>query len=390
MAPAYRAAHAGHVSLRPAQGHVGDRDTAARRRSAAMSRLARTAATAGSPTTAAATATAPSVRGQPRVTGSPHARQTCCRSATSTWSSPCPPRSPTSRFHNKAAVYDLLFRVASETMLTIAADPHHLGARIGLTAVLHTWGSAMTHHPHIHMIVPGGGISLDGERWVSSRAKFLLPVRVLAKLFRRRFLEQLQQLHATGRLQFFGDQAGLSDPTCLPPPPDAAPQEAVGRLRQAAVLRPASGARLFVPIHPPRRHLEPSAHRARQDRCHVPLQGLSPRQCADRQQHHDAQPGRIHPPLPAPRSAEGLPPHPSLRPPRQRRPQRQCRACPGVARCACTTRGRGRRIAARPASAMPLLRRPYGHHRDLPACGSGARATIVAPSPGPRCHDPAR
>ena len=114
-------------------------------------------------------------------------------------------------FHNKAVVYDLLFRVASETMLTIAADPHHLGVRIGLTAVLHTWGSAMTHHPHIHMIVPGGGISFAGERWVSSRAKFLLPVRVLAKLFRRRFLEQLQQLHATGRLQFFGDQVGLSD-----------------------------------------------------------------------------------------------------------------------------------------------------------------------------------
>ena len=114
-------------------------------------------------------------------------------------------------FHNKAAVYDLLFRVASETMVTIAADPRHLGARIGITAVLHTWGSAMTHHPHIHMIVPGGGISLDGERWVSSRVGFLLSVRVLAKLFRRLFLARLQQLHATGRLQFFGDHVGLSD-----------------------------------------------------------------------------------------------------------------------------------------------------------------------------------
>ena len=87
-------------------------------------------------------------------------------------------------------VYDLLFRVAAETMLTIAAEPRHLGARIGVTAVLHSWGSAMTHHPHIHMIVPGGCISLDGERWVSSRARFLLPVRVLAKLFRRLFLGQ--------------------------------------------------------------------------------------------------------------------------------------------------------------------------------------------------------
>ena len=114
-------------------------------------------------------------------------------------------------FHNKAVVYDLLFRAASETMLTIAADPRHLGACIGLTAVLHTWGSAMMHHPHIHMIVPGGGLSLNGERWVSSRARFLLPVRVLGKLFRGRFLGQLQQLHAAGRLQFFGEQVGLSD-----------------------------------------------------------------------------------------------------------------------------------------------------------------------------------
>jgi len=113
--------------------------------------------------------------------------------------------------HNKAVVYDLLFRAASETMLTIAADPRHLGARIGLTAVLHSWGSAMTHHPHIHMIVPGGGISLDAERWVASRPAFLLPVRVLAKLFRRLFLAGLQQLHATGRLQFFADHVGLSD-----------------------------------------------------------------------------------------------------------------------------------------------------------------------------------
>ena len=114
--------------------------------------------------------------------------------------------------HNKTAVYDLLFSVAADTMLTIAADPRHLGARIGITAVLHTWGSAMMHHPHLHMIVPGGGISLDGERWVSSRAGFLLPVRVLAKLFRGRFLAGLQQLHAAGRLQFFGNQLALSDP----------------------------------------------------------------------------------------------------------------------------------------------------------------------------------
>ena len=113
-------------------------------------------------------------------------------------------------FHNKATVYDLLFRAASETMLTIAADPKHLGVRIGITAVLHTWGSALTHHPHVHMIVPGGGIAPDG-RWVSSRPAFLLPVRVLGALFRRLFLMRLIALHDAGRLAFFGTMAHLAE-----------------------------------------------------------------------------------------------------------------------------------------------------------------------------------
>lgn len=114
-------------------------------------------------------------------------------------------------FHNKALVYDLLFRAASQTMLTIAADPKHLGARIGITAVLHTWGSAMTHHPHVHMIVPGGGIALDGTRWIASRPAFLLPVRVLGMLFRRLFLDGLLALHRAGKLRFFGALAGWKD-----------------------------------------------------------------------------------------------------------------------------------------------------------------------------------
>jgi Putative transposase/Transposase zinc-binding domain len=116
---------------------------------------------------------------------------------------------------NKAVVYDLLFRTAAETLLTIAADPEHLGARIGATAVLHTWGSAMTHHPHLHMIVPGGGISLDGTRWVPCRSGFLLPVRVLSCLFRRLFLAGLAHAHAAGRLAFFGDLGGLYDPAAF-------------------------------------------------------------------------------------------------------------------------------------------------------------------------------
>jgi hypothetical protein len=112
-------------------------------------------------------------------------------------------------YQNKAVVYDLLFRTAAETLLTIAADPKHLGARIGATAVLHTWGSAMTHHPHVHVIVPGGGISLDGTRWVRCKPGFLLPVRVLSRLFRRLFLTALADAHAAGRLAFFGEIACL-------------------------------------------------------------------------------------------------------------------------------------------------------------------------------------
>src|ERR1700748_272994 len=96
-------------------------------------------------------------------------------------------------------------------MLPLAADPHQLGARIGVTAVLHSWGSPMTHHPHIHMIVPGGGVSLDGSRWISARPAFFLPVRVLGKLFRRLFLTQLIELHEAGKLVFFGAQSELAE-----------------------------------------------------------------------------------------------------------------------------------------------------------------------------------
>ena len=114
-------------------------------------------------------------------------------------------------YQNKEVIYDILFRASAETMLTIAADPKHLGARIGITSVLHTWGSAMTHHPHVHMIVPGGGISLDGTRWVSCKPGFFLPVRVLSRLYRRLFLEMLIAAHKADRLQFFNGHAALAD-----------------------------------------------------------------------------------------------------------------------------------------------------------------------------------
>jgi hypothetical protein len=116
-------------------------------------------------------------------------------------------------YTNKEVVYGLLFDLAAETLRTIAADPKHLGARIGVTLVLHTWGSALTHHPHVHGIVPGGGLALDAERWIRCKPGFFLPVRVLSRLFRRRFLEELSAAHGRGQLRFFGEHAALADPT---------------------------------------------------------------------------------------------------------------------------------------------------------------------------------
>ena len=113
-------------------------------------------------------------------------------------------------YQNKAEIYAILSKAAAETLITIAADPKHLGARIGLTTVLHTWGSALTHHPHVHCIVPGGGLSPDGAHWIACRPRFFLPVRVLSRLFRRLFLEQLAAAHETGRLRFFGDHGPLT------------------------------------------------------------------------------------------------------------------------------------------------------------------------------------
>jgi hypothetical protein len=129
-----------------------------------------------------------------------------------------PPRIAAIAFQNKAVIYDLLFKASSETLLTIAADPKRLGVRVGFTSVLHTWGSAMTHHPHVHMpcwkhvfdMTPGGGISLDGSRWIGSSEDYLLPVPVLSQLFRGKMLAMLKAAHEAGRLQFFGPHAELA------------------------------------------------------------------------------------------------------------------------------------------------------------------------------------
>jgi hypothetical protein len=269
-------------------------------------------------------------------------------------------------FQNKAVIYDLVFRTAAETLLTIAADPKHLGARVGATAVLHSWGSAMTHHPHVHMIVPGGGISLDGTRWVRCKPGFLLPVRVLSRLFRRLFLTALADAHAAGRLAFFGEIASLRRREALAT--HLAPLRRKNWFVYANTLRRArSGARLSRPLHAPRRHREQPAHCTRRARRNLPVQGLPPRR-AGAISHNDPRRRRVHQALPAPPSAEGVSPHPSLRAARQPR----CKA--NIARA--------RELIAAP---MPLAEPPASHdtadpdavtdHR--PPCPCGGRMMII-------------
>ena len=126
-----------------------------------------------------------------------------------------PPAAAEIAFQNKAAVYAILFRAAAETLRVVAADPRHLGAELGVVAVLHTWGQTLHHHPHVHCVVPGGGPSLDGTRWVACRPGFFLPVRVLSRVFRRLFLAELQTAFEAGGLGFFGDLAGLAEPAAF-------------------------------------------------------------------------------------------------------------------------------------------------------------------------------
>jgi len=177
-------------------------------------------------------------------------------------------------YQNKAVIYDILFTASAETMIAIAADPKHLGARIGITSVLHTWGSAMTHHPHLHMIVPGGGISLDGKRWVSCRPNFFLPVPVLSRLFRGLFLAKLRAAHQAGRLKFFGVHAHLDNIRAFKA--YLAPLRKIEWVVYAkkAVRRAAGRARLPVALHPPRRHLQSPPDLGRPDRRHLQVQGL--------------------------------------------------------------------------------------------------------------------
>ena len=234
-------------------------------------------------------------------------------------------------YQNKAVIYDLLFKASAETMLTIAADPKHLGARIAITAVLHTWGSAMTHHPHVHMIVPGGGISLDRSRWIAKRPDFFLPVRVLSKLFRRLMIEKLVAAHAAGQLTFYGAHAALVDATAF-----------------AAYLAPLKRTRWFVyakrPFAGPKAvlaYLSRYTHRVAisnrrliaADAKAVTFKVKDYRiEGPGRYKTMTLDAARVHPPVPDPRAAQGLPPHPPLRSAGERREGRQPRARPQAAR----------------------------------------------------------
>ena len=208
--PAWRDAERGHFSL----GQMKVMSAIEQCRSAALGGHAlrcSSCAKPRSPTTPAATGTVRSARAVLRSAGSKPDRPTSCRCEYYHVVFTLPAPISAIAYTNKEMIYGLLFDLAAETLRTIAADPKHLGARIGTTLVLHTWGSALTHHPHVHGIVPGGGLALDADRWVPCKPGFFLSVRVLSRLFRRRFLEELQNAHRDGQLKFFGEHVDLAD-----------------------------------------------------------------------------------------------------------------------------------------------------------------------------------
>src|SRR5712675_1443623 len=273
-------------------------------------------------------------------------------------------------YQNKAVIYDILFTTSAETMTTIAADPEHLGARIGITSVLHTWGSALTHHPHVHMIVPGGGISIDGTRWVPRRPDFILPVKVLSRLFRGLFLAKLVGAHRAGRLKFFGVHARLDNIRAFKA--YLAPRRKIDWVVYAK--RPFGGPRAVLAYLSRYTHRVAISNRRliRPHRRHLPVEELSDRG-AWPLSDHDAVDPRVHPTLPDARAARGLPPHPALRTAGQRPPRRQHRAGARAARRAgplrtarCLTGPSGRRTP-HAATTVPLLRRTHVHQRELRA-----------------------
>lgn len=264
---------------------------------------------------------------------------------------------------NKAVLYALLFQAASETMMTIAADPRHLGARIGITAVLHSWGSALTHHPHVHMIVPGGGLSPDGQRWISSRPAFLLPVRVLGKLFRRLFLTRLRALFDADRLVFRGHLAPLAERRAflryLAPvrsrrwvvyakPPFAGPKAVLAYLSRYTHRVAISNRRLLA------FNENGVTFRYKDYR----------RDTAHQQQVMTLATDEFIPPLHAACPATGISSHPPLWPAGQFQPQGQPRPGAGTAECHIHTSARSPGSRTGHATAVPMLWWSDGRHPD--------------------------
>ena len=229
----------------------------------------------------------------------------------------------------------------------------------------------MTHHPHIHMIVPGGGISLDAQRWISSRPAFLLPVR-LGALFRRLFLTQLIELYQAGDLPSSAPRqvSPTAACSCVASPQSGRSGSWSMPSRRSPAPRPCS----LSPRYTHRVAVEPTSDCVRRDRRHLPLQGLPSRRCRTAARH-DARAARVHPPLPAPRPATRLSPHPALRLARQFSTQSKYCACPRAAWRRAPARACRIARAARSSPALSLLRRAHVHHRDLRALEATPRAT---------------
>ena len=175
---------------------------------------------------------------------------------------------------NQREVYGLLFRAAAETLRQIAADPKHLGAEIGFLAILHTWGQNLQHHPHVHCVVPGGGLAPDGSRWIACRPGFFLPVRVLSRVFRGKFLALLRSAFDRGQLSFHGKLAPLADPRRVPTPTRRQRPNRVGRVRETAMGRTRAGPQVPGPVHAPRGDQQSAAGRSGERQGPVPLEGL--------------------------------------------------------------------------------------------------------------------
>ncbi len=258
---------------------------------------------------------------------------------------------------NKAVVYDILLKTAAETIRVIAADPKHLGAETGMIAILHTWGQTLTHHPHAHCVVPGGGLAPDG-RWVGCKPNFFLPVRVLSRLYRRLFLQRLQAAFDKAELVFFGNLAHLAEPTVFAQHLGASAQRRMERLCKAAFRRAAAGLGISGPLHPSCRNRQQPARRLRERRRSLPLEGLSRQQQV---QGDDARRRRVHASLPAPRFAKRVPPHSPLRLPGERMPHRQASHHPCRSRSAAAGPDRRARRLSR------ALRNPHRpSHRSVP------------------------